>query len=408
MSGEKKGEEGGWAYVALDGSETTLVGVFLDAGRAHAELARYCLEAFGRAEVPSWCSVERVRVGLSTIDHEEDLYARTCLADEVGASGSCGGSPVGQRSDGAAADGKMGSRVGGEVGVGGEMDSRGGSPVEEVGQRSGGGADALLLDLVEALDHARLICATDEHEQVRLAVDAARSWFCNQLTAEAEALGMYGKAAGDTRSGQRTAKAGPDVVADLRGWLEAIISDAETAEQKDAFARRALEKEPDPVRAQLLVRAEPGQGRDMTHDSSDKSMSKPTSVPLGPPLEFTAAPGDFDDEADATPDPPLAPLTCPRCGFPGDENCPETALPAVALEELRDLARELRRDAIGGGEVAAVLRSDAHAIESWIATYEKPVECICARDSHLAGLPVARVPQCPAHRSGPEKTEDGR
>lgn len=35
---------------------------------------------------------------------------------------------------------------------------------------------------------------------------------------------------------------------------------------------------------------------------------------------------------------------------------------------------------------------------------EKPVECICARDSHLAGLPVARVPQCPAHRSGSEKT----
>ena len=88
--------------------------------------------------------------------------------------------------------------------------------------------------------------------------------------------------------------------------------------------------------------------------------------------------------------------------------CSETALPVVALEELRDLARELRRDAIGGGEVAAVLRSDAHAIESWIVTHEKPVECICARDSHLAGLPVARVPQCPAHHSGPEKTEDGR
>ena len=36
---------------------------------------------------------------------------------------------------------------------------------------------------------------------------------------------------------------------------------------------------------------------------------------------------------------------------------------------------------------------------------EKGEECICARDSHLAGLPVARVPQCPAHRSGPSKGE---
>ena len=136
MSGERDGEGGGWAYVALDGSETTLVGVFLDAGRAHAELARYCLEAFGVTEVPSWCSVERVRVGLSTIDHEEDLYARTCLADEVGAGGE-----MGSRVDGeVGADGEMGSCGGSPVGADGALGDRSGSMVGEVSQRSGGGA----------------------------------------------------------------------------------------------------------------------------------------------------------------------------------------------------------------------------------------------------------------------------
>ena len=92
----------------------------------------------------------------------------------------------------------------------------------------------------------------------------------------------------------------------------------------------------------------------------------------------------------------------------------------------RELLTELVAECIGDGRDESCIVCGSHHDEEHVeydgdpscivsrvlqaerSVPEKPVECICARDSHLAGLPVARVPQCPAHRSGPEKGEEKR
>lgn len=101
--------------------------------------------------------------------------------------------------------------------------------------------------IAKALDEAQQRCSANPEPRPAIVDKIMRTTGATEAEAyEAAAEGKRIAQAMIAATGT-PAKPVPNTIAHLRGWLEAIISDAETVEQKDAFARRALMNEPDPV-----------------------------------------------------------------------------------------------------------------------------------------------------------------